>query len=80
MVACGLCPSSGMLTCALYHTQDGQGADVLRACPVCRVMSHFVIPSSAFVDDPEAKAGLIDEYQVRRGLPVHQGACGARGT
>jgi len=58
------CSHAFCLSCIRsWRSQDGQGAEVLRACPVCRVMSHFVIPSATFVDDPATKQELIDDYQ-----------------
>jgi E3 ubiquitin-protein ligase makorin len=35
----------------------------IRACPLCRTVSHFVIPSQVWVDEEEEKKKLIDEYK-----------------
>eukprot|EP00731_Ephydatia_muelleri_P024645 Em0016g916a len=35
----------------------------IRACPLCRVVSHFVVPSEVWIDDPEQKLKLINAYQ-----------------
>lgn len=46
---------------------------MLRACPVCRVISHFVVPSQVFVDSPLEKKGLVEEYQSNmKRIPCRQ--------
>ncbi|XP_031553268.1 E3 ubiquitin-protein ligase makorin-1-like [Actinia tenebrosa] len=40
------------------HTEN----KIVRTCPLCRVFSGFVIPSSIWVEDPEEKQNLITEY------------------
>jgi E3 ubiquitin-protein ligase makorin len=35
----------------------------IRACPLCRTVSHFVIPSQVWVDEEEEKQKLIDHYK-----------------
>eukprot|EP00898_Chlorokybus_atmophyticus_P006090 jgi/Chlat1/6482/Chrsp45S06058 len=45
---------------------DGMDMDtVVRACPVCRQPSHFVTPSTVWVQLPEEKARLIEGYKSR---------------
>ena len=34
-----------------------------RACPECRISSHFVVPSAVFVTQPTRKAALLQGYQ-----------------
>ncbi|CAG0894195.1 unnamed protein product, partial [Darwinula stevensoni] len=36
---------------------------VIRACPECRTKSDFVCPSRIWIEDPEKKKKLIDEYK-----------------
>ena len=33
-----------------------------RGCPTCRKMSNFVTPSDYWVEDPEEKKKLIENY------------------
>uniref|UniRef100_M4DIQ8 Uncharacterized protein n=1 Tax=Brassica campestris TaxID=3711 RepID=M4DIQ8_BRACM len=42
------------------------GMDVnstLRACPICRKLSYFVVPSVIWFSDPEEKKGIMDNYR-----------------
>eukprot|EP00051_Salpingoeca_urceolata_P031979 m.13749 g.13749 ORF g.13749 m.13749 type:complete len:421 (-) comp4649_c0_seq1:488-1750(-) len=39
----------------------------VRACPMCRTPSHFVVPSETFVTDPVEKDKLIETYKKRMG-------------
>ena len=48
----------------------GAGAlskSVVRACPACRVTSHFVIPCDRLVADPERKAKIAEMYRAALG-------------
>uniref|UniRef100_A0A915JG30 RING-type E3 ubiquitin transferase n=1 Tax=Romanomermis culicivorax TaxID=13658 RepID=A0A915JG30_ROMCU len=36
---------------------------IIRACPECRTLSDFVIPSTLWVDEDDEKRALIDAYQ-----------------
>lgn len=44
------------------------GVDVntaLRACPICRKLSYFVIPSVIWYDTPEEKKEIVDSYKEK---------------
>mmetsp|Transcript_38766 Transcript_38766/g.64462 ORF Transcript_38766/g.64462 Transcript_38766/m.64462 type:complete len:409 (-) Transcript_38766:191-1417(-) len=47
-----------------WRGTDGPGKTAIRGCPICRVESHFVVPSDHFVTDGEEKPLLIDEYKT----------------
>ena len=40
-----------------------QGSTQVRACPICRQESYYVVPSEFWVNDRDAKAELIEEYK-----------------
>ncbi|KAH6558241.1 hypothetical protein KP509_1Z072400 [Ceratopteris richardii] len=45
---------------------QGSGADtVVRCCPVCRVLSYYVVPSVIWYSTPEEKQEIIDGYKAR---------------
>ncbi|XP_064395630.1 probable E3 ubiquitin-protein ligase makorin-1 [Halichondria panicea] len=41
------------------HTQKR----TIRACPLCRTVSFFVIPSEVWIDDPDQKSKLVGAYK-----------------
>ena len=54
------------LTCLRNRRGNAdQPKQTVRQCPVCRVETSFIIPSSRMVTKPERKKVLIDEYRVR---------------
>eukprot|EP01137_Pigoraptor_chileana_P018923 Opistho-2@79182 len=46
-----------------WRGTSGDAGDATRACPICRKVSYFITPSAHWVDDPEEKRRLIDEYK-----------------
>lgn len=44
-----------------WRSTHQQRPDVARSCPECRAPSHFIIPSSVYVDGPR-KAALTANY------------------
>ncbi|KAL3899621.1 MAG: hypothetical protein SGCHY_001908 [Lobulomycetales sp.] len=36
-----------------------------KACPICRVITHFIVPSGVWVDDPAVKAAVVQEYKTK---------------
>lgn len=50
-----------------WRSKHDQGQGSARMCPMCRTISHFVVPSSIFVKDPEEKRQLIDAYKANMG-------------
>ncbi|DAZ98732.1 TPA: hypothetical protein N0F65_006764 [Lagenidium giganteum] len=47
-----------------------QPKQTVRQCPVCRVETHFVVPSNRMVSDPERKKALVSSYvQNLSGIP-----------
>ena len=49
-------------------TTDRPGADIdgaVRACPLCRAPSHFVVPSTVWFADEEDKDAIIQRYVSR---------------
>lgn len=48
-----------------WRGSTGQTKENLRACPMCRQDSHFVIPSDRMVTDPARKAAVIEKYTSR---------------
>uniref|UniRef100_M4BAQ4 RING-type E3 ubiquitin transferase n=1 Tax=Hyaloperonospora arabidopsidis (strain Emoy2) TaxID=559515 RepID=M4BAQ4_HYAAE len=52
------------LTCLRnWRGNADQPKQTVRQCPVCRVETSFIIPSSRMVTKPERKKVLIDEYR-----------------
>ncbi len=45
---------------------DGK-RDTVRACPLCREESHFVIPSDRMLTDPTRKERVIEQYKLKMG-------------
>jgi len=43
----------------------GQAKEVVRACPVCRQLTWFIVPSHRFVTDAKRKQQIIEEYKQR---------------
>lgn len=64
-----------------WRGSGDQVRTMVRACPSCRVESHFVIPSDRMVVDVHRKECLIDQYKSRLGaIPCRhfnrgRGAC-----
>ncbi|OWZ17996.1 hypothetical protein PHMEG_0007983 [Phytophthora megakarya] len=58
------CSHSFCLTCLRnWRSSEDQPKQTVRQCPVCRVETKFIIPSSRMVTRPERKKLLIDEYR-----------------
>ncbi|XP_046845478.1 probable E3 ubiquitin-protein ligase makorin-1 [Xenia sp. Carnegie-2017] len=52
------------LTCIRKWRSSSKTKDkFVRACPICRISSGFVIPSEVWIDDPLEKAKLIKMYK-----------------
>eukprot|EP00850_Spirogloea_muscicola_P019666 SM000196S05358 [mRNA] locus=s196:10279:14289:- [translate_table: standard] len=50
------------------HATPGMDVDrVVRACPVCRVQSHFVTPSVVWYSNAEEKEAIITGYKAKLG-------------
>jgi hypothetical protein len=45
------------------RTENGHEKDSSRRCPVCKEVSHYVIPCDRFIDDPDRKEKLITQFQ-----------------
>jgi E3 ubiquitin-protein ligase makorin len=41
--------------------------DVVRSCPLCRTLSHYIIPSPDFIESYQEKMKLADQYKVKLG-------------
>ncbi|KAK1944531.1 E3 ubiquitin-protein ligase makorin-1 [Phytophthora citrophthora] len=65
------CNHSFCLTCLRnWRSSEDQPKQTVRQCPVCRVETKFIIPSSRMVTKPERKRILIDVYrQNLSGIP-----------
>lgn len=37
--------------------------EIIRSCPVCRTLSHFVVPSQHWIEDKEEKRILLEDYK-----------------
>lgn len=60
------CNHAFCLTCVRnWRGHTNQPKQTVRQCPVCRIETHFIIPSNRMVTNPERKKALIDEYRVR---------------
>lgn len=60
------CNHAFCLSCVRnWRGHADQPKQTMRQCPVCRIETHFIIPSSRMVTDPVRKKALIDEYRVR---------------
>ena len=55
------CPHPFCLDC-IRNWRAEEGNVLTKACPICRVQSHFIIPSVKFVCETQAKKKLISEY------------------
>lgn len=59
------CNHSFCLTCLRnWRGSADQPKQTVRQCPMCRVETNFIIPSSRMVTKPERKKVLIDVYRV----------------
>ncbi|RKO84381.1 hypothetical protein BDK51DRAFT_36647 [Blyttiomyces helicus] len=38
-----------------------------QSCPICREVTHFVVPSATWIEDPEQKARIVEEYKTKLG-------------
>lgn len=65
------CSHSFCLTCIrAWRGRTDLPPDTVRACPACRVNSHFIVPSAVVVEDPTRKAILVEGYkQKQRAIP-----------
>ncbi|XP_039008576.1 putative RING-type E3 ubiquitin transferase C3H69 isoform X2 [Hibiscus syriacus] len=45
-------------------SSPSSGMDV-RACPICRKLSYFIIPSVIWYSTPEEKQGIVDSYKAK---------------
>lgn len=60
------CTHAFCLSCVRnWRGTADQPKQTVRQCPVCRVETHFIIPSSRMVTDPARKKALTDTYRVR---------------
>ena len=60
------CNHSFCLACLRnWRGTADQPKQTVRQCPVCRVETSFIIPSSRMVINSERKKALIDVYRVR---------------
>ncbi|KAF1319638.1 E3 ubiquitin-protein ligase makorin-1, partial [Globisporangium splendens] len=76
------CNHAFCLTCVRnWRGNTDQPKQMVRQCPVCRVETHFIIPSSRMVTSPERKKVLIETYRKNlSGIPCRhfnegQGTC-----
>mmetsp|Transcript_12842 Transcript_12842/g.20988 ORF Transcript_12842/g.20988 Transcript_12842/m.20988 type:complete len:541 (+) Transcript_12842:97-1719(+) len=64
-----------------WRGTDGPGKRTVRGCPICRIESHFVIPSDRFVPDGDDKRALIAEYKANmRTIPCKHFSRSSRGS
>ncbi len=47
-----------------HKMEQGQRKEAVRACPVCRVESHFIVPCDRFIADAARKATVFGEYKT----------------
>lgn len=61
------CDHAFCLSCIREWRDKGQAVStgMARACPLCRTLSHFVVPSDYFVGSGDDKETLIAEYQAK---------------
>ena len=63
------CDHSFCLTCIRnWRATSDSATSSIRACPICRVESHFIIPCERLVRNPERKLKLIEIYQSKMGV------------
>jgi len=46
-----------------WRSTNAYEKDLVRSCPVCRTLSHFIIPSQYWIELPEEKSKLIEDYK-----------------
>ena len=62
------CNHAFCLECIRGWRQAGSAdTQVVRSCPICRAVSYFVIPSSVWIEEPEQKAAVIENYKQGMG-------------
>ncbi|EHB15911.1 E3 ubiquitin-protein ligase makorin-1 [Heterocephalus glaber] len=47
-------------------------SEIIKACPECRITSHFVIPSEYWVEEKEEKQKLIQKYKEAMSNKAHR--------
>ena len=57
------CEHCFCLSCIRKWRTSHFSKKTIRACPMCREVSFFVIPSDVWIEDPDEKKALIDEYK-----------------
>lgn len=61
------CDHSFCITCIRNwrRSSPSSGMDTLRACPICRKVSYFVVPSETWFTTKEEKTEIVDKYKER---------------
>ncbi|KAI9343634.1 hypothetical protein BDR26DRAFT_858447 [Obelidium mucronatum] len=65
-------PRFGLLSCehcvcleCIRQWRQNEGMDNSKACPICRQITHIIIPSSIWIVDPEGKEAALEAYKKR---------------
>jgi len=59
------CSHSFCLSCIRnWRSSSLQDKTVVRACPICRVLSWYVTPSEFWINDEEEKKSVINRYKT----------------
>ncbi|KAJ3036332.1 hypothetical protein HDV00_002804 [Rhizophlyctis rosea] len=65
-------PRFGLLNCdhcvcleCIRTWRTNEGMDTSKRCPICREVTHFVVPSAVWVVDPAEKERVIEDYKYK---------------
>ncbi|KAJ3382994.1 hypothetical protein HDU92_004445, partial [Lobulomyces angularis] len=67
-------PRFGLLNCEhccclscirSWRQNEGKGMNEIKSCPICRIVTHFIVPSNVWLEDPILKNAVIQEYKKK---------------
>eukprot|EP00794_Sanderia_malayensis_P007547 gene7547-8384_t len=56
------CNHAFCLSCIRKWRSSSGQSKIVKACPICRISSGYVVPSEIWIENPEEKAALINGY------------------
>ncbi|KAJ4839481.1 hypothetical protein Tsubulata_030718 [Turnera subulata] len=61
------CDHAFCMSCIMRwrNSSPSSGMALVRTCPTCRTLSHFVVPSSIWYFSPQEKQQIIDGYKAK---------------
>ncbi|KAI9206193.1 uncharacterized protein BJ171DRAFT_499060 [Polychytrium aggregatum] len=65
-------PRFGLLNCehcvclgCIRQWRQNERMDTAKTCPICRTVTHFVVPSAVWITDAEEKQQVIEDYKTK---------------